>query len=136
MEVVPNLHFNGNCEQAIVLYEQAFETQRTVFLRYKDANPLDGEHETNAASQEYVYHAEMLIGQRRIMLNDHVGDSPSGINISLLILFDHVEEVKKAYEILKAEARILTPMTETTYSNCFVSLVDRYGVRWELMKEN
>ena len=55
----------------------------------------------------------------------------------LSIDFDkqHSLEVKKAYEMLKAEAKILVPITETTYSSCFVSLVDRYGVRWELMKE-
>ena len=135
MEIVPNLHFNGDCEKALELYEQAFGAKRTVFLRYKDANPLDVDQETNDASQEYIYHAEIMLGNRRITLNDHISDIPFGINVSLLILFEHVEEVKKAYEILKAEAKILTPITETTYSSCFVSLVDRYGVRWELMKE-
>ena len=135
MEIVPNLHFNGDCEKALELYEQAFGAKRTVFLRYKDANPLDAVQGTNDASQDYIYHAEIMLGNRRITLNDHISDIPFGINVSLLILFDQVEEVKKAYEILKAEAKILTPITEITYSSCFVSLVDRYGVRWELMKE-
>jgi PhnB protein len=26
-------------------------------------------------------------------------------------------------------------MVKTGYSSCFVSLVDRYGIRWELMTE-
>ena len=136
MEIVPNLHFNGNCEKAIELYEQAFGAKRIVFLRYRDANPLDIDQESNNACQEYIYHAEIRIGNRRIILSDHISEIPIGINVSLLILFESVEEVKKAYDILKADAKILAPITETTYSSCFVSLVDRYGVRWELMKEN
>jgi PhnB protein len=135
MEIVPNLHFNGDCEKAIELYEQAFGATRIVFLRYKDANPLEADQEGNAECQEYIYHAEIIVGNQRIMLNDHISDIPCGINVSMLILFDSAEEVEKAYEILKAEAKILAPITETNYSSCFVSLIDRYGVRWELMKE-
>jgi PhnB protein len=135
MDVVPNLHFNGECEKAIELYERAFGAERTAFLRYEDANPLDGDQASSEADRALVYHAEILIGDRRIILNDHPNDIPSGINVSLLISFDSVEEVKRAYEVLRADAEILSPMTETTYSSCFVSLVDRYGVRWELMKE-
>ena len=92
--------------------------------------------ETSQEIKELVYHAEIMIANRRIFLNDHISNIPSGINLSLLILFDNVEQVKTAYEILKKDARILTPITETTYSSCFVSLIDQFGIRWELMKEN
>ena len=136
MEIVPNLHFKGDCEAAIELYERAFGAIRTVLLRYKDANPLDQDEEANSEIQDYIYHAEITLGSRRMMLNDNTSEIPSGINVSLLILFDTVEAVENAYQVLKDGARIIVPITETTYSACFVSLVDRYGIRWELMKEN
>lgn len=135
MEIVPNLHFNGNCEQAIALYERAFCTERTVFLRNRNANPMDADEQPGAAQQNFVYHAEMRIGGQRIMLNDHDDAHPPGENISLLVSMDSVEGIKTAYEVLKEDARILIPLRETTYSSAFVSLVDRYGIRWELMKE-
>lgn len=72
MEIVPNLHFNENCEGALKLYESAFGARRTVFLRYKDANPADMEPVLDADLQEYVYHAEILICGQRIMLTDHM----------------------------------------------------------------
>ncbi len=136
MEIVPNLHFHGECEAAIELYEQAFGAQRTVFLRYQDADPRDFDLEGNQAYQEYVYHAEMRIGGQRIMLTDHTQALAEGRNLSLLISFDQKADVLAAYEHLKIGAQILAPLTETTYSGCFVSLIDRYGIRWELMVEN
>jgi len=136
MEIVPNLHFNGCCEEALKLYEEAFGAQRTIFLRYKDANPLDMSPPLDDDIQEYVYHTEIRVGKQRLMLTDHTDNIQSGINVSLLVSFDRLDELIKAYDVLKTRAKILVPMTETTYSAGFVSLVDPFGVRWELIKEN
>jgi PhnB protein len=136
MQIVPNLHFTGECEKAIELYEKAFKGKKTVFLRYKDADPQDMDEALSTEQQDYVYHAEMLIGNQRFILNDSTGELPNGINLSLLISFDRKEDVLEAFALLKDGATILRPLEATTYSSCFVSLVDRFGVRWELMKEN
>ena len=56
MEIIPNLHFRGDCENAIALYERAFNGRKTVFLRYKDANPQDVNEKFSVDVQEYVYH--------------------------------------------------------------------------------
>jgi PhnB protein len=136
LDIVPNLHFNGDCEKAMTLYEQAFGAQRIMLLRYRDAAPQDADDEIRSGSPEAVYHAEMIIGGRRVMLTDHIESIPQGINLSLLVTFKDIGALKKAYTVMKTGARILIPLTETTYSSGFASLVDRYGIRWELMKEN
>ena len=135
MEIVPNLHFDGDCEKAIELYERAFKTKRMILLKNKDANPRDVNEPIDDGELERVYHAEMLIENQRIMLNDNDNELLRGTNVSLMISFDSVEEVKEAYEVLKDGAKIIVPLKKTTYSSGFVSLIDRYGVRWELMKE-
>lgn len=135
MKIVPNLHFNGDCEKAIEHYERAFKAKRTVFLRYRDARPEDVDKAYSDEKQSYIYHSEMSIGGQRVILNDHSDDLPRGLNVSLLVSFDSKEDVIEAYTILKDGATIITPMQETSYSSCFVSLIDRYGVRWELIKE-
>jgi len=136
MEIIPNLHFNGDCEKALELYENAFDAKRTVFLRYKDANPLDMDQALDDAIQDYVYHAEIIIENQRLMLTDHLEAFSHGINVSLLVTFRSVKKLQKAFKILRTGAQILIPMTDTTYSSAFVSLIDRFGVRWELIKEN
>jgi PhnB protein len=135
MKIVPNLHFNGDCEQAIELYERAFKAKRTVFLRYRDARPEDVGEAYSDKKQSLIYHSELCIGGQRIILNDLTDDLPRGLNVSLLVSFDRNEDVIEAYSSLKDGATIVSPMQETSYSSSFVSLIDRYGVRWELIKE-
>lgn len=53
----------------------------------------------------------------------------------LTITFEDAESVKRAYEVLKEGSTIIYPMVSTTYSSCFVSLIDKFGVRWGLMTE-
>jgi len=135
MQIVPNLHFDGDCEKAIELYERAFKTKRTILLKNKDANPRDVDEPIDDKELERVYHAEMLIDNQKIMLNDNTNALQRGTNVSLMVSLDDVEDVMEAYEILKEDAKIIVPLKTTTYSSGFVSLIDRYGVRWELMQE-
>lgn len=41
----------------------------------------------------------------------------------------------QAFEAMKDGAEILSPPQSTTYSSCFLSLIDRFGNRWEIMTE-
>lgn len=58
-----------------------------------------------------------------------------GNTVSLVITFETAEEVKEAFDLISDGAIILSPISSTTYSSCFVSLIDKFGVRWELMTE-
>ncbi|HWQ29771.1 MAG TPA: VOC family protein [Negativicutes bacterium] len=137
MVITPNYHFNGKCEQALKLYEKAFNGRITELLHYCDANPDDMDiAQLSDRVKEYVYHAEMIIGGQRFFFSDSLESIPFGRNISTVVTFAEAQEVRAAYEILAAGGIIIAPMEETTYSSCFVSLLDRFGMRWELMTEN
>jgi PhnB protein len=135
MIVTPNLHFSGECAQAIRLYEAAFGAVTKVLLRYSDADPQDLDPSEQLPCG-FVYHAEMFIGDQRVFLSDSAGNEASkGNPTSLVITFDDAAAVRRAYDVLSAGATLIHPMQSTTYSSCFVSLVDRFGMRWELMTE-
>lgn len=133
--VTPNFHFKGNCSEAIELYKKVFNAKILCLFKNEDTNPLDYISDINQSS--LVYHAEMIIGKTRIMMSDIVEDHKhkEGNSISLVITFDTAKDVKKAYEILIKEGNVLSPMQSTTYSSCFISLIDKFGMRWELMTE-
>lgn len=136
MIIVPNFHFNGECEQALKLYEKVFNGQITILMHYCDADPADLSFELSEKEKSYVYHAEMIIANQRFVFSDFLGEIPFGRNLSVLVSFDRESDVKAAYEMLIDGGVSITPLKETTYSNCFASLVDRFGMRWELMTEN
>lgn len=135
LQITPNLHFNGQCKQAIQLYKDALGAQVKTLLCESDANPKDWVAKDD--TKDLVYHCEMFIGSQRIMLNDNTDPQAQSLNhaMSLVITFDSADEVKSAYSLLSDGCTIIHPMQSTTYSSCFVSLIDRFGIRWELMTE-
>jgi PhnB protein len=105
-------------------------------MRYSDADERDWDKPLTDEQKKMVYHAQMLIGTQRIMFSDTIGFDPSkGTSLSLIVTFEDAASVKRAYEVLKEGSTIVHPMVSTTYSSCFVSLVDKFGIRWGLMTE-
>ncbi|OKP75866.1 hypothetical protein A3844_08765 [Paenibacillus helianthi] len=136
MIITPTLHFHGECEEAIGLYQQAFDIRIDFMLHYTDANQQDWNHELTEEQKGYVYHAEAYLGEQRIMLSDELAPAAAAsTSLFLTITFETATQVKKAYEVLKAGGTIIHPLRSTTYSSCMVSLVDKFGIRWGLMTE-
>ncbi|EOT27424.1 hypothetical protein C805_01532 [Eubacterium sp. 14-2] len=76
--ITPNFNFmktylwsDGKCEEAIYLYQKAFEAEINCLLRYSDAKWEDFHRELSEEQKEYIYHAELLIGNQRIMVEDN-----------------------------------------------------------------
>lgn len=135
-KAVPNLHFAGQCEAALALYEKALGARRTFMMRYGETDLKALETPLTQAQKAYVYHAEMALYGQRVLLSDDLQGVDSGwIPVSLTVLFETPEQVHGAYALMREGATVIHEMTETAYSAAFVSLRDRYGVRWELMTE-
>ncbi len=105
-----------------------------ILLCGSDADPAD--YIAADEAKDLVYHCEMYIGGCCIMMSDSPGESGAqNYTMSLVVTFDTADEVKAAFGILSDGCTVIHPMKSTTYSSCFVSLVDRFGMRWELMTE-
>ena len=134
--VTPCINFAGQCEEAMALYEKAFGATTKFMMRYSDADKRDWDKPLADDQRRMVYHAEMLIGTQRIMFADIIEfDLSTGTSLFLTLTFENAASVKRAYEVLKEGSTIVYPMVSTTYSSCFVSLIDKFGIRWALMTE-
>ncbi|WP_167956475.1 VOC family protein [Anaerosporobacter faecicola] len=133
--ITPNFVFNGQCEEAIQLYQKAFQAEVTVLLRYSDAQVQDLQRELTQVEQNYIYHAELTIGNQRIMMADNLPESYIASGMSLTITMDTKEEVERAFRVMEEKATIILPLHRTTYSSCTVSFVDQFGFRWVIMTE-
>lgn len=134
--ITPNFNFSGRCEEAIGLYQQAFGARVGCLLRYADALPEDYDKPLTEAQRQYVYHAEIWIGEQRIMMCDQIDlEMPPSLGLSLVVTLETKEEVMAAYERLREGCTLIYPPHSTTYSSCEVVLVDRFGFRWGVMTE-
>jgi PhnB protein len=134
--VTPCINFAGQCEEAVALYERAFGAITKFVMRYSDADRRDWDRPLTDDQKKMVYHAEMFVGSQRIMLADIIEfDLSKGTSVFLTVTFEDAASVKRAYEVLKEGSTIVYPMVSTTYSSCFASLIDKFGVRWALMTE-
>lgn len=134
--VTPCINLLGTCEEAIHLYEAAFGATTRLLMRYTDADSRDWDQPLTEDQRNLVYHAEITIGDQRLMLSDMLdNDPPKGTALFLTVTFDDAEGVKRAYERLVEGGTVVYPLVSTTYSSCFGSVIDRFGIRWGLMTE-
>lgn len=134
--ITPNFNFAGCCEEAIMLYQKAFNARIGCLLRYSDANVSDWDKELTLKQLNYIYHAEIFIDNQRIMMCDNMDvELVKNTALSLTVTFDTKDEVKKAYDILKEDSKTIYPIHSTTYSSCIVVFIDKFGFRWGLMTE-
>ncbi|MCL2839702.1 MAG: VOC family protein [Defluviitaleaceae bacterium] len=132
--VEPMIQFDGDCEEAIEVYQKAFGAKLIHFMRFSEADPQDWQSVED--TKDLVYHAQIMIGSQRILLCDNLfNDLPRGHSVYPVITFKTVDEVKAAYNILADGATIKTPLGKTTYSACIGSLVDKFGIHWDLMAQ-
>lgn len=133
MKITPYLNFNGNCADAIKLYEKAFGVNAHV-LRYKDAPPSEG-YQAPEGTENFVMHA--CLTNRKdytVFLADVPPNMPTnfGNGMSISIELDNADKVKFAFDTLKEGGKVTMELQETFWSKYFGSLEDKFGVNWLL----
>lgn len=119
-----HIYFNGNCKEAIKLYRKAFDAKILTIIE----NPESGK-------ENQVTHAEIEIHKQKLMMNDFGNNqgvsTPSGYQ--LVVQFDQIDQLEKAYAEFAEDSTILFPMQPTEYSPCVIQFIDRFGTRWAFM---
>ena len=121
--LIPHLHFFGDCEKAIALYEKAFNT-KIEDIYYTDDN--------------LITHARMKIHDQTMFLNDNeemfsVKDISANFPVHIIIYFQTSEELIACYDILKDDKAERTPFVKTPYSELVGNFTDKFGMLWGFM---
>ena len=128
--LIPCLHFCGDCEEAIALYEKAFGTKAEIVIRNSEYSP--DEYPNNE-----IAHAVMNIYGQKVFLNDRFGNKNKTMDcaVRLLVMFESVEELLTCYDFFKADSIIVDPFEELSYSKLSGLFIDKFGVQWGFMVE-
>lgn len=128
--LVPHLHFCGDCEEAIAVYEKAFGTKADSVVYNREYSPEDSD-------DSGIAHAEMSIHGQKIYLNDRFGNKDRSLDcaVHLIVMFKSTEELLACYEHLKEGSTTIDPFEKLPYSELSGNFVDRFGVQWGFMTE-
>lgn len=128
MHVTPYFTFDGNCEEALNFYAQAFHGQIKNLSRF-EGSPA----EEMATNGQRVLHAQFVAKKLSFMASDS-GDetwkTAGGNMVHLSIDFDEAGELEKIFKALSDGATITMPLQDTFWGARFGMLTDKFGINW------
>jgi len=127
--ITPCIHFQGNCDEAIVFYKEALAAEVKEIFYAKDAP----EANTESLPPNNVMHSEVIICGINFSLTDGSDTPITGSHISFLITYDTADAVTKAFENLAAGGTIVEPLEKVFWSDLYGYVIDRFGVNWQVM---
>jgi len=119
---IPTFHCNGQCAEAIALYQEAFDLK----IDWQGKDEKTG----------YVFHTEARIGEQRIRISDGSVDKQRKVeadSLFLAVIFDTVEEVEKTFNILRKDGEVIQEPHKADFATCMSELKDKFGFKWFLM---
>ena len=134
MRVEPYLFFEGRCDEAIAFYRKALGAEVAMLMRFKDSPEPPAPGMCAPGSENKVMHANLRIGDTRMMASDgRCQGQPGfqGFSLSLAVPDDAAAE--RAFTALADGGRVQMPLAKTFFSSRFGMVADRFGVSWMII---
>jgi len=131
--LIPYLHFNGNCDEALKFYAEAFAGKVTNISRFGD-----GPMEVPAAKKNHIMHARFEAENIRFMASDGMDKDgmTAGTSVQLSIDFTDRDELERVWSRLEKGGTVKMPLGDQFWGARFGMLEDKYGIHWMLNSEN
>lgn len=127
MKIIPRIYFNGNCNEAIERYKSALGATVDYLMTYGSAAAGASE------DQDLIMNAQIDISGNKFHLADRAQmDVFSTDQISFTVFAESPQQVKIIYQALSEGGKILMEPAETFFSPCHCSLIDPFGITWQV----
>ena len=110
-------------DKAVEFYQRAFDAPLTVSYQHNDGTFMHAEIDIQG---------QILAVSERDYVDALKGETVTGNTMQFCLQFGEGNEdmVKTAYDVLKENAEIITPLAPCSFSPLMVALIDKYGVHW------
>lgn len=117
MSIGVGLYVNHSVE-AVELYCEAFELELGYHVRNEDGS---------------FFHSELYSGEQEMLAVVESHEPVTKINpVHLGFTFDDTIKLKRAFELLSKDGRVLMDICTLPWSPCAAEVMDKYGVIWYL----
>lgn len=128
IDVIPYLTFNGNCEEAVNTYIEAFGGEIYGMSRWS-------ENTSDVIPDQIgkVMHVEFALGNTHMAAGDNFDWVDVNSGIKLMIHTESEEEALKAISVLAEGGTVLSPLhphPEPDDGGCGSMTKDRFGYMW------
>ena len=130
--ISPVIHFSGNCLEAIHLYEDAFQVTHKEVLFYRDAPENSGMTITHEMV-DLVMHSTLTMCGTTFNMSDAMDDLSAGNMVCFNVFMDSEDALQHAYNRLSKDGHVIQEMGPQFFSKLYTVVVDRYGIRWQMM---
>ena len=132
MEIRPYLIFKGECQDAIKLYERAFDSKITDVMRFSDMpESSDDTMSIPDDKNDWIVMSKLSMGDSFIRLSDTIGELKDAVSERVTIVVEmEVDLIKKSFNVLAEEGNIGIPLQKSFFSPLFGVVHDKYGVMW------
>lgn len=130
--VIPYLHFEGTCEEALTFYKDILDGRLDIQSRYDDPAMDVPEAYKNKVLHARLYFSDAQAGQAIYASDIFPGQSAhktSG-DVALSLDFPDPESGREAFNRLAEGGDIGVPFEKQFWGAWHGNLTDKYGIRW------
>ena len=126
------LLFNGACTDALHFYERTLGAHIEVLTTVGES-PMAAQFPASSAHR--VIHARLKLGEQTIMASDWMAPQPySGIHgMRVMLTLGDLERAATIFAALSDQGSVEEPLRQTAFARAYGTLVDRFGVPWQVM---
>jgi PhnB protein len=136
--LLPSISFQGNCEEAINYYKDAFGAEVKVISYLDDAMADFGETPEDLgvevkADSKFVTYSEVELFGTTFMLTDGAEHPMENQNFHFTISFDTEAELRTVFAKLADGGQVVEEPTEQFWAKLNAYVIDRFGIFWNIM---
>jgi PhnB protein len=127
MKLYPYLNFNGDCEEALHFYKNAFEGEIIQLGRYGES-PMKSPEEI----KDKIIHGRLKFGDVILMASDVMNKDQfnrSG-DISLSLECETAEQLEQVFTKMSEGGKVTMPLQDQFWGARFGMLTDKFGIHW------
>ena len=137
MAVITYLNFDGNAEQAIDFYAEAFQASHVKKVRFGDL-PQNPNFPMPEQELLMIMESSLEFAGGRLMMSDVppsmknvTGDIVKGTQVLISIVMEDKAALANYFKHLSEGGHVIMPLSNMPWSSCFGMLVDRFGIVWK-----
>ena len=127
--IVPTIHFQGGCDEAISFYKEALNAEVKVINYAKNAPPNSG---MEGLPPNFVMHSEIQMFGGTVSMTDGAETSAKNENFNFTLFIDTAEEVTSLFNKLSDGGKIIEPLAPQFWTPLWGYVTDRFGVNWSI----